>query len=134
MTPAQLSEYDRLLDENDWDIYYWATQREATLLSTTSGGSGADAASSAAGSPRDADADALATDRVQAQDEIKRQPPPQGEWPQTAGNFKPAYRPVPSRWRDSQILDMLRTHVKRRSVNGGQGQGMAFMPDLDERP
>ncbi|KAI8921516.1 Flavinator of succinate dehydrogenase-domain-containing protein [Entophlyctis helioformis] len=25
LSPAQLEEYDRLLDENDWDIYYWAT-------------------------------------------------------------------------------------------------------------
>ncbi|KAI6116249.1 mitochondrial protein [Pisolithus sp. B1] len=24
-TFAQLSEYDKLLDESDWDIYYWAT-------------------------------------------------------------------------------------------------------------
>merc|ERR1712000_710290 len=30
MTPAQLTEYDLFLDENDWDIYYWATQRESS--------------------------------------------------------------------------------------------------------
>ncbi|ELR02573.1 hypothetical protein GMDG_01098 [Pseudogymnoascus destructans 20631-21] len=28
MTLAQMTAYDRLLDENDWDIYYWATQPE----------------------------------------------------------------------------------------------------------
>lgn len=26
MNPEQLSEYDSLLDELDWDIYYWATK------------------------------------------------------------------------------------------------------------
>lgn len=26
MTKEQLEQYDRFLDENDWDIYYWATQ------------------------------------------------------------------------------------------------------------
>ncbi|KAL2915298.1 Succinate dehydrogenase assembly factor 2 mitochondrial [Polyrhizophydium stewartii] len=25
MSPAQLDEYDALLEENDWDIYYWCT-------------------------------------------------------------------------------------------------------------
>lgn len=25
-TPEQLDEYDKLLDEADWDIYYWATK------------------------------------------------------------------------------------------------------------
>lgn len=29
MTRAQMQEYDRFLDENDWDIYYWATQTPA---------------------------------------------------------------------------------------------------------
>ncbi|KZS87240.1 DUF339-domain-containing protein [Sistotremastrum niveocremeum HHB9708] len=27
MTLAQLKEFDLLLDENDWDIYYWATNK-----------------------------------------------------------------------------------------------------------
>ena len=26
MTPEELDEYDSLLDELDWDIYYWATR------------------------------------------------------------------------------------------------------------
>ncbi|KAG7886320.1 hypothetical protein KL905_002753 [Ogataea polymorpha] len=26
MTPSELEEYDKLLDEPDWDIYYWATK------------------------------------------------------------------------------------------------------------
>ncbi|KLU86486.1 TPR repeat protein [Magnaporthiopsis poae ATCC 64411] len=103
MTAEQLAQYDRFLDENDWDIYYWATQAE--------GG----------GSPRP------------------------GEWAQTVGTFKPAYRPVPSRWRDSEVLTLLRRHVRDRSaagvLDGGKaeagagtsatGGGMAFMPPLN---
>ncbi|KAJ8076425.1 Succinate dehydrogenase assembly factor 2 mitochondrial [Marasmius tenuissimus] len=27
MTEAELKEYDKLLDEPDWDIYYWATNK-----------------------------------------------------------------------------------------------------------
>jgi hypothetical protein len=100
MNSAQLDQYDRFLDENDWDIYYWATQdpKDATTAPT--------------------------------QDETPRDPPG-GEWAQTIGNFRPAYRPVPVRWRDSEILALLRAHVKRRSVDGEQGDGMAFMPPLD---
>ncbi|SJM87803.1 related to Succinate dehydrogenase assembly factor 2, mitochondrial [Zygosaccharomyces bailii] len=30
MTPEQLQEYDSLLDELDWDIYYWATKNYET--------------------------------------------------------------------------------------------------------
>lgn len=29
MTPEELEEYDALLDELDWDIYYWATRNYA---------------------------------------------------------------------------------------------------------
>ncbi|KAH3671640.1 hypothetical protein OGAPHI_000345 [Ogataea philodendri] len=33
MTPDELHEYDKLLDEPDWDIYYWATKNyEVTPL------------------------------------------------------------------------------------------------------
>ncbi|KAF5102257.1 hypothetical protein D0Z00_000440 [Geotrichum galactomycetum] len=28
MTVEQMEEYDQLLDEQDWDIYYWATRNE----------------------------------------------------------------------------------------------------------
>ena len=101
MTPAQLGDYDLFMDENDWDIYYWATQREET------GGGGGGA----------------------AEDQLRREPP-SGEWAQTVGNFRAAYRPVPARWRDSEILGMLREHVRSRSVDGGEGRGMGFMPAL----
>ncbi|RSL38685.1 hypothetical protein CEP53_014663 [Fusarium sp. AF-6] len=103
--PAKLlDQYDLLLDENDWDIYYWATQKEE--LSSTNPSS------------------------KPASDEVTRHPPT-GEWAQTVGNFKPAYRPVPARWKDSEILAMLRDHVRNRSVDGGEGGGMGFMPPLD---
>ncbi|KAI0032881.1 Flavinator of succinate dehydrogenase-domain-containing protein, partial [Vararia minispora EC-137] len=29
MTADELREYDKLLDEPDWDIYYWATDKRA---------------------------------------------------------------------------------------------------------
>lgn len=38
MTRAQLEEYDLFLDENDWDLYYWATQTPTpTTLETAEG-------------------------------------------------------------------------------------------------
>ncbi|KFY83574.1 hypothetical protein V500_10033, partial [Pseudogymnoascus sp. VKM F-4518 (FW-2643)] len=43
MTPTQMTEYDRLLDENDWDIYYWATQPDepGSAPTTPTGGKAA---------------------------------------------------------------------------------------------
>jgi hypothetical protein len=41
------------------------------------------------------------------------------------GTFKAAYRPVPSRWREAEVLKMLRTHVEER-----RRVGMGFMPPL----
>ncbi|KAG5984400.1 hypothetical protein E4U55_004973 [Claviceps digitariae] len=106
MSSDLLTQYDLLLDENDWDLYYWATQREPddrSFMSTN---------------PAD-----------QADDAFVRAEPPSGEWAQTVGNFKAAYRPVPARWKGSPILEMLRGHVRSRSVEG-EGGGMAFMPAL----
>ncbi|QPC68690.1 hypothetical protein HYE67_010921 [Fusarium culmorum] len=114
LSPELLDQYDRILDENDWDIYYWATQKEE--LSSTN--------PSSADSPSTSNIDAKPS-----ADQVTRQPP-SGEWAQTVGNFKPAYRPVPSRWKDSEILEKLRAHVRSRSVDGGEGGGMGFMPPL----
>lgn len=105
MTPKQLQEYDLLLDENDWDIYYWATQEPPT------------------------------PEELEAEKQKAANPPPPanpraGEWAQTVGTFKPLYRPVPARWADSEILALLRAHVKEKG-KVGKG-GMAFMPSLDE--
>lgn len=100
MTSAQMTEYDRLLDENDWDIYYWATQPDEPVVDAASGG-----------------------------EEVVK--PGKGEWAQTLGTYRPAYRPVPGRWDGSEVLLRLRDHVKsRRAGGGGQGGGMAFMPGL----
>jgi hypothetical protein len=103
MSKEQLGEYDLFLDENDWDIYYWATQEPTpTLLETAEG---------AVNTPPTAD--------------IPVQSPRPGEWAQTVGTFKPAYRPVPQRWKESEILVRLRDHVKSKS-----NEGMAFMPPI----
>ncbi|KAG9249054.1 TPR repeat protein [Calycina marina] len=123
MTKIQMAQYDKFLDENDWDIYYWATQDPLAESSVT-----AQASNAAAMSPT---------------------PPKSGEWAQTIGTFKPAYRPVPIRWKNSEILSMLRKHVISRSaggvheidagvsgeglnqsVKGTGGGGMAFMPPV----
>lgn len=111
MTKEQMTQYDLFLDENDWDIYYWATQ---------------EAPSPATGEP--AGANAAAASEAVADEPYRK--PGEGEWAQTVGTFKPAYRPVPARWRDSDILRQLRDHVKRRSKGGAEGKGMGFMPKL----
>ncbi|KAK4645419.1 Succinate dehydrogenase assembly factor 2 mitochondrial [Podospora pseudocomata] len=125
MTPAQLSEYDRFLDENDWDIYYWATQPNVSLPSGQT---------------------------PPLEDRAVHESPRPGEWAQTVGTFKPAYRPVPKRWEGSEILALLREHVRVRrgdqseqvkeelGHHGEEGhrhkeverKGMGFMPSLDE--
>ncbi|KAL5596825.1 hypothetical protein BROUX41_006491 [Berkeleyomyces rouxiae] len=107
MTRPQLEAYDKFMDENDWDIYYWATQPDA---------------------PPAADAQTAAS----LKDEWTREPGT-GEWAQTVGTFRPAYRPVPVRWRESEVLALLREHVRSRSAADGRaGEGMAFMPTLEE--
>jgi hypothetical protein len=40
MTPAQLEQFDLFLDENDWDIYYWATQEPPPTSQETAEGAG----------------------------------------------------------------------------------------------
>jgi hypothetical protein len=147
MTPAQLAEYDRFLDENDWDIYYWATQQpEESQASASQGGAeGAGGAQIAAGEAVDAQAGSNTTANTTATgsgsasgsastsasaDGAVTQSPRPGEWAQTVGTFKPAYRPVPARWRDSEVLRLLREHVESRR-GAGKG-GMGFMPALEE--
>jgi succinate dehydrogenase assembly factor 2 len=176
MTREQMTDYDLFLDENDWDIYYWATQEEPSASDATADSPSSSSSSSSAntkttdtssasyggsveaelaeaacntpasatssssttctgGSPltgehmdtKSAAAPALASDKSSP----SSVPPPtsssSGEWAQTVGTFKPAYRPVPERWQDSEILVLLREHVRSRS---GQKGGMAFMPAL----
>jgi succinate dehydrogenase flavin-adding protein (antitoxin of CptAB toxin-antitoxin module) len=113
MTIAQMSQFDLFLDENDWDIYYWATQEptptsQETAEGTGSGPEGASAASQG-----------IAKKEPKLDTDAWRQGKPRsGEWAQTVGTFKPAYRPVPARWKNSEILGMLRRHVISRSAGG----------------
>ncbi|KAJ5169723.1 uncharacterized protein N7500_002506 [Penicillium coprophilum] len=62
-----------------------------------------------------------------------------GEWAQTIGAFRAAYRPVPSRWQSSEVLELLRAHVRDKSATGfekaknkktGGGGGLGRMPDV----
>ena len=141
MTPEQLQQYDLFLDENDWDIYYWATQEPTPTSAEYAEGGG----------PGLATTSARGTDPANATDEWRHGKPRSGEWAQTVGAFKPAYRPVPQRWQDSEILEMLRKHVMDRSaggshsddhaakvegkvlntnVRGGGGEGLGRMPEV----
>lgn len=134
MTPEQMAQYDRFLDENDWDIYYWATQPEDANPNTSSNTPAAGMQNS---EPYLSDQGA---DGGGKREKLEPASPAKGEWAQTIGTFKPAFRPVPARWRGSEVLDLLRRHVKERSAAGVLGnndrekaEGMAFMPPLGER-
>lgn len=126
MTPAQMSQYDLFLDENDWDIYYWATQEPTPTSQETAEGAGPGAIGATANaqgtdkmSPIAQGTDPGKQTRPELEtDEWKQGKLRSGEWAQTVGTFKPAYRPVPARWRNSEILAMLRRHVISRSAGG----------------
>ncbi|KAI1826046.1 Flavinator of succinate dehydrogenase-domain-containing protein [Xylaria intraflava] len=166
MPQAQMAEYDLFLDENDWDIYYWATQEEPTTTpnsqsqsqsqsqttpesqsqsqsqppedtsaaaygsseETTEATQAAASTPSTGGSPLTGEhADAKTYASPSPSSSPAAPAPYAGEWAQTVGTFKPAYRPVPARWRHSAILKLVREHVRARA--GAKG-GMAFMPAL----
>ncbi|KAF3345259.1 hypothetical protein VdG2_06510 [Verticillium dahliae VDG2] len=132
MSHAQMQQYDLFLDENDWDIYYWATQDESPGPDTTPTKL---RPSSSTSQDKDQDKELDLDSATVAGGESYRGPAEDvqvreqgtGEWAQTVGTFKPAYRPVPARWKGSEILDMLRAHVRARRAGG---KGMAFMPPL----
>lgn len=171
MTKEQMQQYDMFLDENDWDIYYWATQEVPSPANeaasnnrsteTTTGAAPAtpttqsstwepmvspfaeavaDLQTGKTGKNAAAASDAVSEElyggsgRTIAQTQQGSVPPQpkNGEWAATVGTFKPAYRPVPARWRDSEVLRLLREHVKRRSKGGSEGGGMGFMPNLKQ--
>ncbi|KAK8139096.1 hypothetical protein PG984_002476 [Apiospora sp. TS-2023a] len=168
MTKEQMTQYDMFLDENDWDIYYWATQEvpsPAKEAASSNDNNNSDTSSVAAtqsstwepmvspfaeavadiqtgktGKNAAAASDAVSEElyggsgRTLAQTQQGAVPPQpkNGEWAATVGTFKPAYRPVPARWRDSEVLHLLREHVKRRSKGGSEGGGMGFMPNLKQ--
>lgn len=137
MTMSQLKQYDLFLDENDWDIYYWATQSPAgtpTSVETAEG--------SVPNTPAQSTTEyksPVAPGQAQETDGWRQGTPRSGEWAQTVGTFKPAYRPVPQRWKNSEILSLLRKHVRERSAGGvvedvivekPQGGGLGRMPDV----
>lgn len=138
MSKEQLQEYDLFMDENDWDIYYWATQTATpTSLEYAEGSVGNTPASSTS------EYQAPANPAKEKETDAWRQGAPRsGEWAQTVGTFKPAYRPVPQRWKDSEILSLLRKHVAEKSAGGvledvdvdtdkkGKGSGLGRMPDV----
>ena len=158
MTPAQLKEYDLFLDENDWDIYYWATQEDPssnTVFNATAADIESGAASSSSSSSQTASGSKViqpssnatfsGVNQADLYDAPTRDQPVQsprpGEWAQTVGTFKPAYRPVPKRWEGSEILKMLREHVrsgrgdqadKKKGDDTEKGKGFAFMPALHD--
>ena len=116
MTPKQLEQYDLFLDENDWDIYYWATQEPSPTSQETAEGGGPGMSTSTA------QGDSMAKSDTDA---WRKGAPRSGEWAQTVGTFKPAYRPVPKRWQNSEILSMLRRHVIDRSAGGVHEESQA---------
>ena len=139
MTREQLTQYDHFLDENDWDIYYWATQEPIpTSMEFAEGGLPSQTTPAAQGRPPKLETDGWHQGK-----------PRSSEWAQTVGAFKPAYRHVPQRWKNSEVLAMLRRHVSDRSAGGvceaqhsAQGnslnlhddgigaRGLAFMPPV----
>ncbi|KAF1843037.1 TPR repeat protein-like protein [Cucurbitaria berberidis CBS 394.84] len=133
MSPQLMQQYDLFLDENDWDIYYWATQEPSPTSLETAEGSGSELAT-----PNAQGKNAKAETKVQEKDEWKREPA-SGEWAQTVGTFKPAYRPVPSRWKGSEILSLIRRHIQERKAGGvvegeggvkKEGKGLGMMPPI----
>ena len=114
MTMEQLRQYDIFLDENDWDIYYWATQEPNDTASTTPSAS----------------SDVVYPAKDVPTEIWKQSAAMSGEWAQTVGAFKPAYRPVPSRWVHSDILALLRQHVRGKSVTRKTGGGLGRMPNI----
>lgn len=173
MSRAQLLQYDRFLDENDWDIYYWATQEPTPTSRETAEGAGPEYATKNAGGKAPEDEPYKTTEPMTSKPEDSANIGKDGkeaqapwipghsqstEWAQTVGTFKPAYRPVPARWKNSEILSMLRRHVIENSAGGVKeldaeeakvvneadkgplgkgaesagGKGFAFMPKLME--
>lgn len=150
LSRPQLEAYDTFLDENDWDIYYWATQEPSPTSLAYAEGAGPNlAAPEAQGKALGGEERAPDGGPKSQTDGWRVGKPRSGEWAQTVGTFKPAYRPVPKRWEGSEILTLLRQHVEHRSaggvsegtpqvnaashdtsVQGTGGGGLGFMPEL----
>lgn len=120
MTKQQMSQYDLFLDENDWDIYYWATQEPTPTSRETAEGNGPEYSTPNAQGTPSSSVEAAGQGKVAEKDtdQWRQGKPRSGEWAQTVGTFKPAYRPVPARWKNSEVLSLLRRHVLNRSAGG----------------
>ena len=139
MNRSQLEHYDLFLDENDWDIYYWATQSEANMPTSLEYAEGAINETKTQTTKYTSPA---SPGQAQETDAWRQGAPRSGEWAQTVGAFKPAYRPVPQRWKNSDILISLREHVRARSAGGvldnaeaaantkPTGSGLGRMPEV----
>lgn len=137
MNKTQLEQYDLFLDENDWDIYYWATQSPADTPTSLEQAEGATSQTKDKSTEYSSPANPA---QSQETDAWRQGAPRSGEWAQTVGTFKPAYRPVPQRWKNSEILSMLRRHVRERSAGGvledveaaphSKGSGLGQMPQV----
>lgn len=138
MNKSQLQQYDLFLDENDWDIYYWATQSPANTPTSQETAEGAISSTESSTTTEYQTPANPAT--AQETDAWRQGAPRSGEWAQTVGTFKPAYRPVPQRWKESEVLKLLRRHVRERSAGGilddvkavpkSKGTGLGRMPDV----
>ncbi|KAK6530275.1 succinate dehydrogenase assembly factor 2 [Orbilia ellipsospora] len=153
MTVVQMQEYDKFLDENDWDIYYWCTQdppvnvnenvsssaeipaedgsavTEATTYNTSS--------SNKTASPVHPDGKIQPPPGVQhlgsiEQPMMKVNRAPEDikgsraiEWAQTVGSVKVAYKPVPEKWKNSWVLQAIRDHVESRRARPGSSKESA---------
>ena len=132
MAMDQMIQYDLFLDENDWDIYYWATQEPTPTSRETAEGADSgpewailNAQGKNTGSPVAQGTDpGIRTSPELYTDHWRQGEARSGEWAQTIGAFKPTYRPVPARWKNNEILAMLRRHVIERSA-GGMHEGKA---------
>jgi len=151
MSVSEMAEYDEFLDENDWDIYYFCTQESPTDEPESLNLSSTTKTSHNTSKPRES-ASPAGKDKLQAPPGALgmgavEQPPMMkegqglkkpyggensGEWAQTVGTVKQAYRPVPEKWKDSNILKKLRAHVESRkaTADGDVGKGMGRMPDM----
>ncbi|CAZ81564.1 unnamed protein product [Tuber melanosporum] len=120
MGMEQLDAYDRFLDENDWDIYYWATQTPPAPATSVGHAEG--------------DSEEMVSEKTKVGEKVGKVEYGQGEWAQTVGRKKEPYRPPPGRWAESEMLGMLRRHVKERAkvTDGGREvrKGLGRMPDV----
>ncbi|KAK3086929.1 Succinate dehydrogenase assembly factor 2 mitochondrial, partial [Teratosphaeriaceae sp. CCFEE 6253] len=78
MSSKQLQQYDLFLDENDWDIYYWATQEPTPTSMAYAEGAGPSYAA-----PEAQGKDSPSMPEKSPKDGHHVREPAKGEWAQT---------------------------------------------------